>query len=373
MKKIKSLPSWLPTLLFALFVYIAVQFVSSRDLISIYWQQVFMYACIMAISALGLNLIYGYTGLFHLGQAAFYGIGGYASALITYYWVRKGPEILIDFLIFHFDLGRIIVFLLALLAGALLAAIVGYLIGLPVLSLRSDYLCIATLGFNIIVYVLFNNADKLIPVMKGARGMVGIPRWTSWPWVFAFTVLAIIGLRNLVYSSIGRAIISVREDEDAANVMGIDTAKYKTVAFVVGSLYAGLAGGLYAHLYTFLHPTCFAWIKSVDPFLIVIFGGAGSMTGTIVASFVWTFILEGLRVVLPMGFESWRYVIYPVLLLIIMLFRPEGMFARRELGFLNPSKPRVRAKKKMARVPVAASAGSDRPEEGGSENASTSD
>jgi len=363
MKKLRSSFSWLPTLLFLLLVFGTMQSVSSLNLISVYWRQVTMSACIMAISALGLNLIYGYTGLFHLGQAAFYGIGAYTAALITYYWSRMGPKLPIDFLGLHFDLSMTAMFLLALLAGALMAAIVAYLIGLPVLRLTGDYFCIASLGFNVIVYVLFNNADRLIPVMKGARGMVGIPRWTSWPWVFIFTVLAIFGMRNLVYSSVGRAIISIREDEDAADVMGIDTAKYRTLAFVIGSLYAGLAGGLYAHLYTFLHPTCFAWLKSVDPFLIVVFGGAGGMTGTIVASFVWTFILEGLRVLLPRGFESWRYVIYPLIMLMIMLFRPEGIFGRRELGFLKPKGIEVA---RMERVPAAASAGSDRPEEGGS-------
>jgi branched-chain amino acid transport system permease protein len=334
---------------------------SSFNLISIYWQQVFMSACIMAISALGLNLIYGYTGLFYLGQAAFYGIGAYTSALITYYWSRIGPKLPIDFLGLHFDLSMMAMFLLALLAGALMTAIVSYLIGLPLLRLTGDYFCIASLGLNIIVYVLFNNADKLIPVMKGARGMVGIPRWTSWPWVFIFTVLAIFGMRNLVYSSIGRAIISIREDEGAADVMGIDTAKYRILAFVIGSLYAGLAGGLYAHLYTFLHPTCFAWIKSCDPFLIVVFGGAGSMTGTIVGSVVWTLMLEGLRVLLPRGFESWRYVIYPLVMLIIMLFRPEGIFGRKEILFLKPKEIEV---ENVIRAQVA-SADNNKPEEKG--------
>lgn len=334
----RQMKAWAPRLaapLFLALVYTLFLLASARDLMSIYWQQVWMFACITAISALGLNIIFGWAGLFSLGQAAFTGIGAYSSALITYHWLRSAPHIPVDFLFLHVDLGRAGVFLAAILGGTAVTAIVAYLIGLPLLRLKSDYLCVGTLGFNVIVHALLQNSDKLVPVMKGARGMVGIPRITSWPWVFTFTVLTIAVVRNLIYSSIGRAIISLREEETAAEVIGIDTARYRTVAFTMGCLLAGLSGALYAHLYAFLHPSTFAWIKSIDPFLIVVLGGSGSMTGTIVASFSWTFILEGLRVLLPQGFEDWRYVIYPVLLFAMMLLRPEGLLARRELGFLK--------------------------------------
>jgi len=227
------------------------------------------------------------------------------------------------------------IFLLALLSGAVLAGLVGFLIGLPLLNLTYDYLCIATLGFGIITYVFFNNADKLIPTMKGARGMVNIPRLTTWPWVLACLAVALVVLRNFIYSSTGRAILSVRDDPVAAETMGIDTFRFKTLAYALGCAYAGLAGGLYAHLYAFLHPSNFAWLKSVDPFVMVVFGGVGSMTGTTLGAYVFEILLEGLRV-LPAEFIDWRYVIYPLILLAVMLFRPQGLMGSNEWGFLKP-------------------------------------
>jgi len=183
----------------------------------------------------------------------------------------------------------------------------------------------------------------VIPTMKGARGMVGIPIWTSWFWVFICAALVIVAMRNLIYSSVGRAIISVREDEIAAKAMGIDVTRYKTVAFTIGSLFAGIAGGLFAHKSPgFLHPSSFDFLKGFDPLIVVVFGGLGSMTGTIAASVGWAFLLEGLRVALPQGFENWRFVIYPVLLLIIMLLRPQGLLGGVEWGFLKPPKVQPR-------------------------------
>ncbi len=236
-----------------------------------------------------------------------------------------------------------VVFGLALILGSVLAAIIGLVVGQPLLKLASDYFGIATLGFAISLYVLLQNSDKAIPTMKGARGMVGIPVWTNWFWVFICTVIVIVAMRNLIYSSIGRAIVSVREDEIAAKAMGIDVARYKTVAFTVGSLFAGLAGGLFAHKSPgFLHPSSFDFIQGFNPLIVIVFGGLGSMTGTIAASIGWAFLLEGLRVALPQGFEAWRFVIYPVLLLIIMLLRPQGLLGGVEWGFLKP--PQVQPK-----------------------------
>jgi len=230
-----------------------------------------------------------------------------------------------------------VIFALALILGSVLAAIVGLMVGQPLFKLASDYFGIATLGFAISLYVLLQNSDKVIPTMKGARGMVGIPVWTNWFWVFICAALVIIAMRNLVYSSVGRAIISVREDEIAAKAMGIDVTRYKTVAFAIGSLFAGLAGGLFAHKSPgFLHPSSFDFLQGFNPLIVIVFGGLGSMTGTIAASTGWAFLLEGLRVALPQGFEAWRFVIYPVLLLIIMLLRPQGLLGGIEWGFLRP-------------------------------------
>jgi branched-chain amino acid transport system permease protein len=235
-----------------------------------------------------------------------------------------------------------VIFVTALLAGALLAALVGFVVGLPLLNLTYDYLCIATLGFGIITYVFFNNADQLIPTMKGARGMVGIPRLTTWPWVLGALALTLVVMRNLIYSSTGRAILATRDDLTAADTMGINTYQYKILAYSIGCAFAGLAGGLYAHLYAFLHPSNFTWLKSVDPFVMVVFGGVGSMTGTILGAFSFEFLLEGLRV-LPAELIEWRYVIYPVILLFVMLFRPQGIMGTKEWGFLR--RPKVETKK----------------------------
>ena len=315
-----------------------------------------MFPCIMAIICLGLNLIYGFNGQFSLGQWGFYAIGAYTSAIITYRFgarvslpvegiTLRLPALLqrivpmAEMQLFHFDAGKAGLFLIAIVAAGLLAALIslgfGYIV---MLRLGSDYFGIASLGFTIIVQNLLINSDRIIPETKGARGMVGIPELTSFFWAFLFLVLAIVVMRNLLYSSVGRAIVSVREDEVAAQAMGIDVLKYKVVSFVLGSLFAGVAGALYAHLYAFLSPQYFGFDKSFDPMIIIVMGGLGNMTGTVIATFLWSFTLEGMRIWLPMGFEAWRFVIYPIALLLLMLFRPQGIMGRIELGFLRAPK-----------------------------------
>jgi branched-chain amino acid transport system permease protein len=234
-----------------------------------------------------------------------------------------------------------LVFLLAVVIGGAFAAEVSFLFGLPVLTLGSDYFGIATLGFSIVVQTLMVNTDTLLPFpeMKGGRGMIGIPKWTTWAWAFVFLLVAIIIMRNLIYSSTGRVIMSVREDETAGKAMGADVAHYKLLSFVIGSLFAGLAGGIYAHYMGFLSPGTFDFIIGFNPLIIVVFGGLGSMTGTIAASFGWIFFLEGLlRVLLgQLGTEAptWRYVLYPISLLLLMLLRPQGLLGNIEWGFLK--------------------------------------
>ncbi len=245
------------------------------------------------------------------------------------------------------DVSNTIVFFLAVLIGGVLAAEVSFLFGLPILTLGSDYFGIATLGFTIIIKVLLDNSDTLLGFeeMKGARGMIGIPKVTSWFWIMLFLLAVVVITRNLLHSSYGRAIVSIREDEIASKAMGIDVGYYKTLTFVLGSLFAGLAGGLYAHVNGFLHPDTFNFIKSFDPMIVVVFGGLGSVTGTIFASFAWALVLEGfLRLVLPSGFETWRYVVYPLLLLIMMLLKPNGLFGNYEMPFLRQVLPPLRKK-----------------------------
>jgi len=257
---------------------------------------------------------------------------------------------------------QVVFFLAVLLAGAV-AAEISFLFGLPVLSLGSDYFGIATLGFTIVVNTLMINSDTILPFpeMKGGRGMIGIPKLTNWFWAFVFLVAVIVVMRNMIHSSTGRAIMSVREDETAAKVMGIDIANNKLLAFVVGSLFAGIGGGVYAHFIGFLSPGTFDFLVGFNPLIIVVFGGLGSMTGTITASFGWIFVLEGLlRVILgQLGTDAptWRFVLYPIALLLLMLLRPQGLLGTVEWGFLKaPWVPtRTRAEATKASPPPAQS------------------
>lgn len=386
----------------ALLLFLVVQVLVNNGTLNVFWLTLLRIGAVMAIVSLGLNLIYGFNGQFSLGQWAFYAIGAYAAADITWWWHNEKSAIALvvvmlstilvgaAILILRRIFGRIrgldamsafalyllvvvsliylavvlsqplaplvsnlllvlppavsmqIVFVLAVLLAGLVAAEISFIFGLPVLTLGSDYFGIATLGFTIIVKVLLDNSDTMFGFaeMKGARGMIGIPKLTSWFWVFFFLLLVIIITRNLLHSSYGRAIVSVREDEIAAKAMGIDIAYYKTMTFVLGSFFAGLAGALYAHINGFLHPSGFSFIKSFDPMIIVVFGGLGSVTGTVGAAFAWSLILEGfLRLFLPQGFETWRYVVYPLLLLLVMLLKPKGLFGDYELPFLRQILP----------------------------------
>ena len=425
MKRFRNaLPSWAPTLLVAVALFVIVILAEVTGIMSRYWYQIIQLAAITAISALGLNLIYGFNGQFSLGHVGFYAIGAYGSALITkdflvewsgakvgaLSWIVAGQiglvltlltarwlhigrirdalnEWMEDDLLSHESwvivnlvslvlvaiaivvgvlvawqlqrvviavlgsilpslprkLGRSIVFLLALLNGGTMAALLSYLVGLPLLRLGSDYFGIATLGLAIMIYTALQNSDTVIATMKGARGMVGIPLLSSWGWVFIVLLATIVIIRNLIYSTHGRALISVREDEVAARTMGIDVNQWKAITFAIGGFFAGVAGGLYAHLYGFLHPSTFNVVKGFDPLIIIVFGGLGSMTGTLVASGLFALIIEGLRVVLPQGFEDWRFVIYPILLLLIMLLRQEGLLGTREWGWLKAPSPAERA------------------------------
>ncbi len=254
-----------------------------------------------------------------------------------------------------------IVFFLAVIFAGIFAAEVSFLFGLPVLTLGSDYFGIATLGFTIVVNVLMTNSDTILPFpeMKGGRGMIGIPKLTTWFWAFFFMLLVIIIMRNLIKSSTGRAIMSVREDEIAAKAMGIDVANTKLLAFVVGSLFAGIGGAIYAHFIGFLSPGTFTFLVSFNPMIIVVFGGLGSMTGTIAASFGWIFFLEGLlRVILSqMGTDAptWRFVLYPITLLLLMLIRPQGLLGNIEWGFLK--RDIVKMFKKKPPEPATTAAG----------------
>ncbi|MGQ9678546.1 MAG: branched-chain amino acid ABC transporter permease [bacterium] len=300
--------------------FVILEFFILSGVINPYVNTILCYAGIVVISALGLNLIYGFTGQFSLGHAAFYGIGAYTAALLTRTISSKGLWVL--------PLGIIV--------GGLAAGATAFLIGLPILRLKSDYLGIATLGFGMIINVLLKNSDKVIKIMGGAAGMREIEKLTTFPWVFFLGLLGIIVIRNLIFSGVGRTLISIREDELAAEAVGVNASLYKTLGFIIGCMYAGVAGGLYAHLYTYLNPDNFDFLKSIDVLLIVVVGGLGSISGTIIAGTGWAFLLEGLRVILPSAVQEWRMVIYPLILIMTMLFRSRGIMGGSEFNFLKP-------------------------------------
>ncbi len=256
--------------------------------------------------------------------------------------------------------ARYVVFFLSVLMAGAFAALLSFLVGLPILTLGSDYFGIATLGFSIVLYTLMVNSDTILPFpeMKGGRGMIGIPKLVNqdtWVFAFVFLVGVVVVMRNLIKSSTGRTVMAVREDEVASKAMGIDVAGTKLLAFVVGSLFAGIGGAIYAHYIGFLSPGTFGFLKGFDPLIIVVFGGLGSVTGTLAASFGWIFFLEGfLRVLLgKLGTEAptWRFVLYPITLLLVMLLRPQGLLGAIEWGFL---KDKLRRKAPAGAAPGAA-------------------
>ena len=221
-------------------------------------------------------------------------------------------------------------FILGVLAGAIIAALVGVLIGIPTLRLKGDYLAIATLGMAEIIRVIFLNLE----ITNGAAGLNGIPRYTNWFWLFFFTVTTVVLISNFINSSHGRACISIREDEIAAESMGINTTQYKVIAFAIGAFFAGIAGALYSSYFYFLRPEIFGFLKSIDILIIVVLGGLGSITGSVIAGILIAVLTAALQ-----SFAALRMIIYALLLIIIMLFRPQGIMGTKEItDLLNFSK-----------------------------------
>ena len=329
----------LPAVLVAFYVLAQVLIVTG--LLNSYWQLILDQSLIVAIASLGLSLIYGFCGQFSLGHAAFYGLGAYTAGLIGKLWGHGDP----------------LWFVGSLIAGAVVAGLVAVVIGLPILRLRSDYLGIATLGFGIIVRVLMDNSGKLIPETGGATGMTGAPMVANFTWIFIVAVGAIFLVRNLVFSRFGRSWVAIREDEVAADAMGLNTTRAKTLAFVLGCALAGLAGALYAHRYPFIHPSSFNFLKSIDFLIIVVLGGLGSFTGTVVTAVAWVFLLEGLRAVLGMAFVDYRGVVYALILIAVIILRPRGLLGGKEWSALLP--------RLGAPAPGPRRGGRERREEGG--------
>jgi branched-chain amino acid transport system permease protein len=279
------------------------------------------------ILAVSLHVIFGHAGQFSLGHAGFMAVGGYFAAFLTFYYfmpfVNRYPEGTQQWLVQN---GLLVV---AILAGGLLSALAGYVVGLPSLRLRGDYLAIVTLGFGEIIRVLILNIDKI----GAARGLSGIPKWANFFWIYLFCVIVIVVSWRLVRSSVGRAFLAVREDQIAAEAMGINTTRFKVKAFIIGSFFAGVAGGLYAHYTMYLNPGMFMFTKSFEIVAIVVLGGLGSISGSVVGAVIITILPEVLRMAKEVlhSNKDPRMVIYSVMLIVLMLTRPQGIFGRREL------------------------------------------
>ena len=288
----------------AVLLFGLVQLFISVEIIDYYNHNIILNMGIFVILAVSLHLIIGITGQFSIGHVGFLAVGAYASAIIT--------------------MKLELPFALSVLVGGIAAALAGLLIGIPTLRLKGDYLAIATLGFGEIVRIVFLNIDYV----GGAAGMQ-VSHLTSWPWVFFCGLATIVVIRNFTNSTHGRACLSIREDETAADAMGINTTYYKVAAFVIGSFFAGVAGALWAHNYYIIAPSQFTFLRSFDILIFVVLGGLGSMSGAVIAAIFLTFVTAFLS-----DYTETRMIIYSALLIVMMLYRPQGLMGTKELTSL---------------------------------------
>jgi branched-chain amino acid transport system permease protein len=251
-------------------------------------------------------LINGHTGQFSLGHAGFMAVGAYTAAKLT---IVLSP--------FCSSAATPLLFVAALVAGGLLAAVAGFAVGVPTLRLRGDYLAIVTLGFGEIIRVILENMDSV----GAASGLKDIPHYTNIFWAWSWAAITVFVVTAIVNSTYGRGFIAVHDDEIAASAMGINPVRYKVTAFVFGAFFAGIAGGLYAHHKQFLAPTGFDFLKSIDIVMMVILGGMGRTAGVIIAAILLTLLPEFLR-----SFEEYRMILYALLIILLMILRPQGLF-----------------------------------------------
>ncbi len=303
----------------ALPILLAVGFVLSiiipiTDIINEYVQLILIYVGINVILTLSLNLINGYMGEFSVGHAGFMAVGAYVSSILTT-------------MVLPSDWGQW-AFPVVVLAGGVGAALVGLVVAIPSFKTRGDYLAIVTLAFLMIVKSVFENIDAV----GGPRGIPGVPKLTTMPWTYFWMVLAILVIRNFVYSNFGRGVLSIREDEIASDLMSVNTRQIKLLAFTLSSFFAGIAGALFAHVLQFISPRVFDIIKSTDILIMVYLGGIGSITGSLIGATIYTVLLEVLR---PLG--MWRMVLMPLVLVLLMIFRPRGIMGMREMRWFIPN------------------------------------
>ena len=286
--------------------FILVSVLINIGLLGSYYQITLYNICINIILAVSLNLIIGICGQFSLGHAGFMCIGAYSAAIL----VKSMP-----------NMGG---FAIGIVIGLVISAIAALIVSIPTLRLRGDYLAIATLGFSEIIRIIVLNME----ITNGAAGITGIPQLTSWPLLFIVMVLSIIIVTNFGRSRQGRACISIREDEIASEAMGVNTTQYKTMAFVIGAMLASVAGALYACNFFVIQPDLFNFNKSIDILVMVVFGGMGSITGSLIAA-----IFIGILNTVLQSFSSIGMIIYGLALVGIMIFRPGGLLGTKEFTF----------------------------------------
>lgn len=293
-------------LLLLLAGYSLISVLVSVGVLNLFYVQILQQIGINIILAVGLNLIVGFSGQFSLGHAGFMAIGAYAAAIIG----SKSPTY-----------GA---FFGAMLVGALLSGAVALLVGIPTLRLKGDYLAVATLGVSEIIRIFIINGGSLT---NGAAGILGIPNFTTWQMVYFFVVITTIATLNFLRSPIGRSTLSVREDEIAAESVGVNTTKIKIIAFVFGAITASIAGSLQAGFIGSVVPKDYTFINSINVLIIVVFGGLGSITGAIVSA-----IVLGILNMLLQDVASVRMIIYALALVLAMIFRPGGLLGTWELS-----------------------------------------
>jgi branched-chain amino acid transport system permease protein len=322
-----------PRLCFAVALVVSLALGLCQNRIDPYFVDVLTRIGINITLAVSLNLINGHTGQFSLGHAGFMAVGAYISAAMTLF---AGPHLL------PATAPAVAImawFLVALVVGGLAAAVAGLLVGAPSLRLKGDYLAIVTLGFGQIIAVIFRNVDSL----GGALGLNGIPPYTNLFWVFAAAAITVYVVTTMVNSTYGRGFLATHDDEVAAEAIGINTTRYKIVAFVIGAFFAGIAGGLYGHFALTISPRGFDFNRSIEIVVMVIVGGMGNTAGVIAAAVLLALLPELLRnlagysVPVPWGSHQWslawvgesRPLLYSILLISLMLLRPQGLFRWR--------------------------------------------
>ena len=290
-----------------------------------------------------LNLIFGFTGQFSLGHAGFMAVGAYVTTLLVLPPWYKEMIYILEPLVWPFSIMHT-PFIIALFLSGIFAALAALLIGLPVLRLKGDYLGIATLGFAEIIRIIANNIPQ---ITNGALGIKGIPEFTNLWWTVGVAVVTIYIIKGLINSSYGRALMAIRENEIAAEVIGVNLTYHKVMSFTISAFFAGVAGGLFACLLTTIDPKAFMFIMTFNILIVVVLGGIGSITGTVIAAFLFNISLEYLRpieagfnvgpIVIP-AIPGLRMVTFAALLLIVILYKQNGLMGGVEFSWNGVSR-----------------------------------